>query len=316
MDTRLVNEKRDMLHGTNAIEKLKEQPERAVCEALPSGCPLRRPVEKYEEQEGIISLEAKPVCWTEASKDPQTIIGANARPAKHVKDREGLKTQAPWLPGYRYSKEENLVVERLSEYDRADRRFLFKGITWNMADRKPVKHSVPMRDDEDSLNLEGGALIDDYRGRLTLKRMWGDYLSVLPWDLFVTLTSENPIHPESLDKLSNQIVHKLNREIYGQNYYKTPNVGVLVAKAIEMQKRDVLHSHMLIAGVPKRFYRKDLWRFIWEKKGCVNKVEQYDSRLGAGYYLSKYVAKEMNIEMYGNTSLAAHVAIPEELTGL
>ncbi len=261
-------------------------------------------------------LEAKPVLPRRGIKDPQTIIGANARPTKHVKDREGLKTQVPWLPGYRYSKEENLVIERLSEYDKADRRFLSKGITWDMADREPAKHSIPMYEDEDSLNLEGGALTDDYRDRLTLKRAWGDYLNTLPWDLFVTLTSEDPIHPESLDKLSNQIIHKLNRGIYGQNYYKIPNVGVLVAKAIEMQKRDVLHSHMLIAGVPKHFYRKDLWRFIWEKKGCVNKVEQYDSRLGAGYYLSKYVAKEANIEMYGNTSLVAHVAVPEELSGL
>ena len=108
----------------------------------------------------------------------------------------------------------------------------------------------------------------------------------------------------------------LNREVYGQNYYKTPNVGVLVAKAVEMQKRDVLHSHMLMAGVPEHFYRKDLWRFIWEKKGCVNKVEKYDSELGAGYYLSKYVAKEANVEMYGNTSLTTHVAIPQELAGL
>jgi hypothetical protein len=209
-----------------------------------------------------------------------------------------------------------VLIKGLGEYDKADRRFLSKGITWNMADRKPPKHNVPMLNDGDSLNLEGGALIDDYRTKLTLKRAWGDYLNVFPWDLFVTLTSLEPIHPESLDKLSNQIIHKLNREIYGQNYYKTPNVGILVAKAIEMQKRDVLHSHMLMAGVPEHFYRKDLWRFIWEKKGCVNTVEKYDSRLGAGYYLTKYVAKEANIEMYGNTSLAAHVAIPQELAGL
>jgi len=227
-----------------------------------------------------------------------------------------MNTQATLFPANRYTPEERLLINRLSEYDNADRRFLSKGITWNMADRKPARHCVPMRNDEDSLNLEGGALTDDYRSKLTLKRTWGDYLNVLPWDLFVTVTSEDPIHPESLDKLSNQIIHKLNREIYGQHYYKTPNVGVLVAKAIEMQKRDVLHSHMLIAGVPKHFYRKDLWRFIWEKKGCVNKVEAYDKRLGAGFYLSKYVAKEANIEMYGNTSLVAHVAIPEELPGL
>jgi len=125
MDTRLVNEKRDMLHGTNAIKKLKEQPERAVCEALPSGCPLRRPVEKYEKQERITPLEAKPVCWTDATKDPQTFIGADARPTKRIRNREGLKSQASWLPRRRYSKEKSFLIYRLSGYDSACRRFLF-----------------------------------------------------------------------------------------------------------------------------------------------------------------------------------------------
>lgn len=267
--------------------------------------------------ETIIPLEAKPVRSRNTHKDPQTLDVANAKQNKRMSGwHKEMKTQATLFPANRYTPEERLLIKRLSEYDNADRRFLFKGITWNMADRKPPKHNVPMRNDEDSLNLEGGALTDDYRSKLTLKRTWGDYLNVLPWDLFVTVTSEDPIHPESLDKLSNQIIHKLNREVYGQNYYKAPNVGVLVAKAVEMQKRYILHSHMLIAGVPEHFYRKDLWRFIWEKKGCVNKVEKYDSSLGAGYYLTKYVAKEANIEMYGNTSIVTHRAIPEELSGL
>jgi hypothetical protein len=267
--------------------------------------------------ETIISLEKKPVRSRTTIKDSQTLNVANAKQNKRMRGQhKEIKTQATLFPTNRYTPEERMLIKRLSKFDNADRRFLLKAITWNMADRKPTKHNAPKRNDEDSLNLEGGALTEDYRGKLTLKRAWGEYLNVLPWDLFVTLTSLEPIHPESLDKLSNQIIHKLNREIYGQNYYKTPNVGVLVAKAVEMQKRYVLHSHMLIAGVPEHFYRKDLWRFIWEKKGYVNKVEQYDSKLGAGYYLSKYVAKEANVEMYGNTSMAAHVAIPQELAGL
>jgi hypothetical protein len=267
--------------------------------------------------ETIIPLEEKPVRSRNTIKDPQTPNVANARQDKHLSGRDKeIKTQATPFPWNKYTPEEKLLIKGLTKFDKAEKRFLLKSVTWNMVDRKPTKHNVPMRNDEDGLNLEGGTLTDDYRSRLALKRAWGEYLNVLPWDLFVTVTSEDPIHPETLDKLSNQIIHKLNREVYGQNYYKTPNVGVLVAKAIEMQKRDVLHSHMLIAGVPEHFYRKDLWRFIWEKKGCVNKVEKYDSKLGAGYYLTKYVAKEANIEMYGNTSLTAHRAIPQELSGL
>jgi hypothetical protein len=268
------------------------------------------------DKETIIPLEAKPVCPSETIKDPQTLNVANAGQNKRMRGQyKEIKTQATLFPANRYTPEESLLIKRLNEYDNTDRRFLLKGATWNMDDRKPQKHKVPVKD-KDFNNEEGQLSPDGCYPKQWLRQKWGDFLYGLPWDWFVTITSKEPLHPETLDKLSNQLIHKLNRDIYGQTYYKKPNVGVLVAKAIEMQKRDVLHCHMLIAGVPTNFYRKEYWSWLWHKKGCVNKIEAYDKDRGAGYYLSKYVAKEANIEMYGNTSLSTDRFIPERLAGL
>jgi hypothetical protein len=270
--------------------------------------------ENHIDRKTIIPLEAKPIIPRRRITDSKAIIGTKAMVDKP--DSNGLckVTQAPLLPAHRYTLEERILIRGLREYDNADRRFLSKGAMWNMADRKPEKNSVPVK--ENDLNTGEGIASCDCFSYWDYRHAWADYLNSFPWDIFLTLTSEEPIHPESLDKLSNQIVHRINRKVYGQRYYKRPHTGVLVAKAVEMQKRDVLHSHMLIAGVPESFYRKDLWEYIWKKKGCVNRIEPYDKRLGAGHYLSKYVSKEANIEMYGNTSLLTHGFIPQRLAGL
>jgi hypothetical protein len=259
-------------------------------------------------------LEAKPVLPRRRIKDPQTSIGANARPTKGVRDREGLKTQAPLLPGNRYSKEESLVIERLSEYDMAHRRFLCKAITWNMADRKPVKHSVPVRSDDDSLNLKGGVLTDDYYVRLNLKREWADFLYSLNglWDWYGHLTFKDPVYPESADKLFNVFMNKLNREIHGKRFKDIPATGVLWAKAIEKQKRDVLHFHFLCGGIPNWVQRTDYWQWWFDHAGR-NEIVPYEKERGAGYYMSKYVGKEGEIEIGGNTKLIDYLEVQESL---
>jgi hypothetical protein len=141
------------------------------------------------DKETIIPLEAKPVCPSETIKDPQTLNVANAGQNKRMRGQyKEIKTQATLFPTNRYTPEERLLIKRLNEYDNADRRFLLKGATWNMDDRKPQKHKVPVKE-KDFNNEEGQLSPDGCYPKQWLRQKWGDFLYGLPWDWFVTITS-------------------------------------------------------------------------------------------------------------------------------
>ena len=55
--------------------------------------------------------------------------------------------------------------------------------------------------------------------------------------------------------------------------------------------RGVPHFHALISGV-KDLRRDDSWAW-WFKNYGINRILPYDRKLGAGYYLCKYVVKEL-----------------------
>jgi hypothetical protein len=120
-----------------------------------------------------------------------------------------------------------------------------------------------------------------------LPQVWASYLEQFPWDWFITIVPDDIIHPESLEKLWGVFIHKLNRYLYGQNYWKDKNKGVLTAMGWERQKRGAPHGHGLIGGIPDYVSRNQFYQFLKDHGAQFSKIEVYEKGAGAEYYMSK-----------------------------
>lgn len=146
-----------------------------------------------------------------------------------------------------------------------------------------------------------------------LHHAWAEFLSTQDWQWFVTFTFKEEIHPEAADKLFRVWINKVNRHIYGQRWRKKPSGGVKWVRALEWQKRGVLHYHALMANLG--YASREQWAAEWMKLGDDSKagfirIDQYDdTKGGAEAYLSKYVAKDGDIDLSEN--FAAINIIPD-----
>lgn len=127
-----------------------------------------------------------------------------------------------------------------------------------------------------------------------LKQAWGSWLSRLyPWQWFVTLTFRDPSEAE----ISRGYTKRGWK--YAENAYNRflgrvkPALGELVwVRALEWQKwRGVPHIHALVGGLDNTKYA-EVASWYWGKYGF-SRILDYDPQLGAGFYLSKYVTKEL-----------------------
>lgn len=137
-----------------------------------------------------------------------------------------------------------------------------------------------------------------------LHRQWAEWLSTEYWQWFVTFTFKDEIHPEAASKLFRLWIHKLNVGIYGRRWMNREPYGVKWVRALEWQKRGVLHYHALIANVGME--ERSKWANVWAELGKSSKagfikIDQYDeSKGGAESYLSKYVTKGGQIDISAN----------------
>jgi hypothetical protein len=119
---------------------------------------------------------------------------------------------------------------------------------------------------------------------------WGDWLGEFTWDWFVTLTFPDVIHPEQAAKRHARWTRALE---------KYERRRVRQARALEYQKRGVIHYHALLWGVrpdTRRLDWMDAWHAIAEGHA---RIVQYDPALGAAHYLAKYVTKGGEIDLLG-----------------
>lgn len=127
-----------------------------------------------------------------------------------------------------------------------------------------------------------------------LKQAWGTWLSGLAdWDWYLTLTFREP-SPEEIARGYTQ---------RGWSYAKTAYnrfLGALPAplgvehwvRMFEFTRwRGVPHIHALISGVAD-LRRDEAWNWWFTRYG-INRILPYDPTLGAGFYLCKYVVKEL-----------------------
>lgn len=171
----------------------------------------------------------------------------------------------------------------------------------------PPAWQVPASPPETGSDVEGAHQFKDD----PLHQAWSEFLSSQPWQWFVTFTFKEEIHPEAADKLYRVWINKLNRAIYGQRWRKKHPFGVKHVRALEWQKRGVLHYHALIANVGLE--DRERWALVWQQLGEDSKagfikIDQYDdSKGGAEAYLSKYVTKGGQVDVSRNFLTLPHI---------
>lgn len=134
-----------------------------------------------------------------------------------------------------------------------------------------------------------------------LRDAWDLLLSRYPWEWFVTLTFTDHIHDESAEKRFRLWISMLNRDLFGPRWYKKPGGGVYWARARELQKRGVIHYHILISGVgdTRRLTWMDKWFELGGNTGFA-RIESVNNQIAVNRYLTKYVAKDGQIDLSPN----------------
>ncbi len=126
-----------------------------------------------------------------------------------------------------------------------------------------------------------------------------------PYDLFIGLSFKESIHVEEATKRYNRFIRKINERLFGQNYRKRGE-GVVWIRALEWQRRGVLHFHSLIGNGAWKLLRigvTDLWendiKYKRSRNGENGKAwtEKYDPVKGAVGYLAKYITKSRQGEI-------------------
>lgn len=127
---------------------------------------------------------------------------------------------------------------------------------------------------------------------------WVEFLARWEWDWFLTLTFRKDVHPEAADKAFRLFVSKLNRELFGPRWHKQGK-GVRWVRAIEMQRRDVLHYHALFGGVGLSEIRRLSWMDRWNEIAGFARIEKPRDAELVHSYVAKYVAKGGEIDIGG-----------------
>jgi len=150
-----------------------------------------------------------------------------------------------------------------------------------------------------------------------------------PYEWFVTLTFKDPVHKDVADRRFKRWIVQINNALYGGNFVKKKK-GVTWFKAMERQKRGVLHFHCLIGSPDMYRLKRKNFRLAWETNcglntskfrvdsgrfdkilaapnalDCISngfaRIYPYDPSKGADYYCSKYVTKGFdNLDLFVN----------------
>jgi hypothetical protein len=132
--------------------------------------------------------------------------------------------------------------------------------------------------------------------RQALRDAWIALLGRWEWEWFCTFTFRDMVHPEAADKRFRVLISQANRVLYGHRWHKK-GAGLRWVRALEYQKRDVIHYHALLAGVQD--LRRLFWMDRWHELAGYARIEPIDSAAAVARYVSKYVVKGGEIDMGG-----------------
>jgi hypothetical protein len=115
-------------------------------------------------------------------------------------------------------------------------------------------------------------------------------------------------HPEAADKRFRVLISQATRALFGTMWYKRKQ-GLRWVRALEYQKRDVIHYHALMAGVQD--LRRLTWMDRWHELAGYARIEPIDAADAVVRYVSKYVVKGGAIDRGGPLVPAVFPLFPE-----
>ena len=135
-----------------------------------------------------------------------------------------------------------------------------------------------------------------------LQEAWLDLLGIYPWQWFGNFTFADHVHPERANKCWRVFISKLNRSLYGRNWKRKDNQGVAWVRAIEYQKRGVIHFHALLADIKDMNHtcRRLTWMDEWEALAGYARIYKPASVEDCTRYVTKYVIKDGEIDVSDN----------------
>ena len=114
-----------------------------------------------------------------------------------------------------------------------------------------------------------------------LRDSWVTFLNRYNWDWFATLTFK--------DLPKTYTAHnRLNRWLNTVERQEKRKIGYY--KGMEFTKLGVPHFHLLMGNLEG--VRRDKYWEMWFDENGRARILPYDPKLGAGYYLTKYVVKD------------------------
>ena len=145
-------------------------------------------------------------------------------------------------------------------------------------------------------------LLDD-----ALTAAWLNLLGRYRFDWFMTGTFRDSVHPEEAAKRFRRFINDLNRSLYGRRWMRQPGGGVYWVVGWEMQRRDVLHLHVLIGDVEdlNNRARRLTWMDHWNRLAGFARIEAIVDHQAVARYVCKYVAKGGEIDLSSNLSAYA-----------
>ena len=123
--------------------------------------------------------------------------------------------------------------------------------------------------------------------RWDLREPYAQWISQRDWQWWATFTFAVEIHPDQAAQ---------RYRVWADQLAEETGFKMQHARALEWQRRGVLHFHALIWGV-KRSTRRKTWERNWEEiGGGWASIWPYDRSKGAVYYLGKYAVKRGEID--------------------
>lgn len=131
-----------------------------------------------------------------------------------------------------------------------------------------------------------------------LQAAWVHFLGGYDWQWFTTCTFREAVHPERADKAFRYWVGLIDESRLGKYYRRKEQRRARWVRALEWQKRDVLHYHALVGNLGEYDSEeavRRVWADVWNQIGGFAKVDAYQSG-GVLAYVSKYVVKGGQID--------------------
>jgi hypothetical protein len=137
--------------------------------------------------------------------------------------------------------------------------------------------------------------------KFLIRKNWGAFIAQWEWEWFITMTFSQDVHPERALKLFAVWRSKLNRKIYGRNWYKKHPHGIQTVLGIERTKANRIHFHAVARLVKDahRLQNMDSWYNLDETTGFA-RISNVDSTEAVSQYVCKYITKDAEVVLSEN----------------